>query len=457
MEKRIDILIKKKGKRNGISGILMISILIMAVSLLISCGDKPEEGKGAEADSDIQGNLTSSNDSPDEGMQDAGDLNEASEGGEPEGNGAENPKAEQDFNYNHEYNEMLRCYEGDVYLAREDGIRRVKDGEGEEELIYENSYRARRGMELYQNYLYFCGSVSKEGQEAATVYRMDLNTLAVEDMLADISTQFDLLYRVSIYESNLYVARDYGARIGFELNEKGEITGWLDDKADDFLYREYNDYMELEWQKMNARSDDAYWEMVEETGKRYQAIMDVAACREMLEGNQVVSQYKDELLRSLFLEKEDGTYEYLCDMADYPVIVTETGIYYGANEGGDIWYVDYNTKEARLFFEKDADAWAEILLANYDADYVYLLESRYLGTESQGFPEMERELIRVPRQGGAGETVYRFEEGFNTVGGTGFYMHCGVYDKRMYFEEHETIGLLQNADEKSAKPTKEEG
>lgn len=401
----------EKGKKAGILEIVLAGVMIMAIGLLVSCGYKSEEPGGAEADT--QNNSIA----------------------------AESVETGPTFDYNNEYNEMLRYYEGDIYLAREDGIRRIEGGEGEEDVIYENLYGARRGMELYQNFLYFCGSMTKEGQESATIYRMDLNTFVVEDMLADFDAQFDILYSISIYENNLYVASGYGARIGFALNEAGEITGQLDDEADDFLYREYNDYMELEWQKLSSQTEDVYWEMVEETGKRYQAAIDVAACKKMLQGSQVVSQYKDELLRSLFLEKEDGTYEHLCDMAGYPYIVTETGIYYAANEAGDIWYVDYETKNARPFYEKAPDAWAEISLMNYDADYVYLLESRNIDTDTEGAPKMERDLIRIPRQGGEGEAVYRFEDELNSFGSQGVYMHCGVYGKHMYFREHETISF----------------
>ena len=52
----------------------------------------------------------------------------------------------------------------------------------------------------------------------------------------------------------------------------------------------------------------------------------------MLDGNQVVLKYKDELLASVYLKTKEGNYEYLCDTISYPLLVTETGVYYFQDE-----------------------------------------------------------------------------------------------------------------------------
>lgn len=434
MEKRINYTLDGNKKKRGTFSIAMAGVVILAVSMLVSCGYK--QGQSEKSGSPVLEDGESSDVSLADGSEISEDYEMAGTSEE-----ADLGQTQQVFDYNHEYNEMIRCYEGDVYLAREDGIYRIKGGGGEEELIYENSYMARRGMELYQDFLYFCGSAPRGEEQAATVYRMNLDTLEVKDALAAFSQKFDVLYSISIYESRLYVSMGYGQKIGFELDQDGEIAGQLDEMADDFLYREYNDYMELELQRWNAQSEEEYWKFTEETGKRYQAVIDVASCKKMLQGKQVVSRYKDELLSSVFLEDESGNYEHLCDVAGNPLVVTETGIYYAANEAGDIWYVDYETKRPQPFFKKDPEEWEEILLANYDADYIYLLRSRRTGMDEQENAVIERCLIRVSRQGGEGEEVYRFEDGLNIFGSIGLYRQCGVYGSNMYFENHDTINL----------------
>ena len=434
MEKQIDFTVDENRKKKGTFCIAMTGAVILAVSMLVSCGYK--QGESEKSGSPV----LEDGESSDVALADDSEISEEYEmAGTSEEENLEQTQLV--FDYNHEYNEMIRCYEEDVYLAREDGIYRIKGGEGEEELLYENSYKARRGMELYQDFLYFCGSAPRGEEQAATIYRMDLDTLEVKDTLAAFSQKFDLLYGITIYENKLYVAAGEEQRIGFELNQDGEIASQLDEKADDFLYREYNDYMELELQRWNAQSEEEYWKFTAETGKRYQAVMDVASCKKMLQGKQVVSRYKDELLRSVFLEDEEGTYEHICDVAGNPLIVTETGIYYAANEAGDIWYVDYETKHPQPFFEKDPEEWEEILLANYDADYIYLLRSRRIDTDEQEDLVIERCLIRVSRQDGEGEEIYRFEDGLNIFGPLGLYRHCGVYGSNMYFENYGTINL----------------
>ncbi len=82
------------------------------------------------------------------------------------------------------------------------------------------------------------------------------------------------------------------------MDENGRITGLLDETADDFLFREYNDYMELQlsvWNNEVEYDSEEYWGIMEQLKGRYEAVMDVAACKKILNGNQIVSKYKDEL------------------------------------------------------------------------------------------------------------------------------------------------------------------
>lgn len=422
MKKRIDYMLDSGRKKKGILSIAVTGLLILCVSLIVSCGYQPKERDMEEIKT-----------------QEEQDGEEAEDSRQP----VDNPQPEEEmqestFDYNHEYNEMICCDGNDIYIAREDGIYCLEPGEEKEKLVYGNTYSLRRGMEIDGDSLYFCGSVKRGEKEEATIYRMRLDTLEVEDTLAMFSGHFESLYNISVYEDKLYVASGYEQRIGFELNEEGRIVRQLDESADDFLYREYNDYMELELQRMQAETDEEYWDIVEEQKKRYCAVMDVVSCKKMLNGKQVVSQYKDELLRSIYLEGEDGTYEYLCDSAGYPMLVTETGLYYAAEESGEIWYIDYETKHSRKIYAREGREWAELQLVNYDADYIYVLKSRSIGSDMEGNNVKEIYLMRVPREGGNPQKVYLFKD---DLGINYLYRHCGVVSGYMYFEDRETISL----------------
>lgn len=435
MKDRIDYMLDSSVRKKGYFSIVVAGVLILTMSLVVSCGYKPDE----TATTIVLKN---------ESTQKEPDLKTADTTGNSE---AEIPVTEPQtpFEYNHEYNEMIRVYRDTVYVSRPDGIYCIKDGETEE-LIYENTYALRRGMELYQDFLFFCGSAQRGDKEAATIYRMDLKTHEVTDALALYSQIFEAFYNISVYEDKLYVSSGYGKKIGFELNSNGEIGKLLDDTAEDFLYKEYNDYMELELNRWNVSFDsEEYWKIVEEQETKYRAALDVASCKKMLDGKQVVSQYKDEMLVSLYLENEDGTYEYLCDsVGAYPLLITETGIYYMPKEDGKVWYIDYETKKSEeIYGENTAGGVDNISLMNYDSEYIYLLKYRHIGEIRNGdtvSAVYETYIIRVPRQGGEAEKVYYFEEDAGSNGPLGMYRRCAVHDGKMYFEEHETISLNPN-------------
>lgn len=466
--------------RNGkvFHGKMIMAGIVLAAGLLAACGNRPGKADGTAAVEDGAPDGSTAKDGDPEEQEDgrdgngtgqakdAGKKDEGTQGetgrGSEKGDDAE--AVRELFDYNHGYNVVIRYYGNNLYLSREDGIYLLEGGEGEGKLIFRNPYKLRRGMEIDQGFLYFCGSAVRGNEETSTVYRMDLGTLEAEDTLAAFSRKFDSLHDISIYEGKLYVSDGEGQKTGFELDGEGNAGRQLDSGSEDFLYREYNEYMELEAAKWNGAEEEEYREPAKEQANKYQAVMDVAACKRMLQGVQVVSRYKDELFRSIYLEYENGIYEYLCDAVGYPMLVTETGLYYAAEESGEIWYVDFNTKSPEKFFAREEADWQEISLVNYDADYVYLLQKRYAGEEGENDRDGEADLngevnqargagldgvaclYRVPRLGGEAQEVYRIEDeaGKNAV--NGWYGNCGVYNGRMFFADREPISLEPAAD-----------
>lgn len=341
------------------------------------------------------------------------------------------------FDYNHEYNKLLRCYEGTVYLAGADGIYQLTK-EGQQELLYENTYSYSRGMELYRNYLYFCGSAMRGDKEAATIYRMNLETFEVEDELALFSQMFDCLYHISIYEDKLYVICGFeNKRIGFELDENGQIIRQLDENSEEFLYKTHNDDMDLQWSLLRESFEsEKYWELTEESKRRYYSVIDIASCKKLLEGRQVVRKYKDEMYSGIYLENKDGSYEFLCDaIYSLPLLITDTGMYYSYTES-EISYLDFQTKNTKVIYSKE---WgAEVTPINYDANYVYFLEEHNTDVDESGLWQKETVLLRVPREGGSADLIHRFEEDEQ---GYGSQKRCAVYENIMFFELHPPILL----------------
>lgn len=428
MKKRIDYMFDTGCKKKGIFSIVLTSVVIMTMTVFVSCGYKPYETEDDKLSE--QFNISTGNE------------NEDSSQAEVAGTGVEQGEMQQLFDYNHEYNEMLRCYGETVYLAGADGIYRLIR-ENEKELVYENSYKYRRGMEIYQNYLYFCGSAMRGDSEAATIYRMDLTTHEVEDALATYSQVFDCLYNISVYEGKLYVVCGFESkRIGFELDQNGRITRRIDETDEDFLYAEHNKCMDLEWSRLGMSFDsEEYRELVEESKNLYYAVMDVAACKKLLQGSQIVRKYKDEMYSSLYIEKADGTYEFLCNTRySFPLLITDTGVYY-CYKGNNVEYIDYFTKTSKSIYTIEGTD--EVVPVNYDADYVYMLVEHNTGEVANGLWIEETQLVRVPREGGSAEIIHRFEGDLMEYGSL---KRCAVYDNTMFFEIHDQIRLDIKAD-----------
>lgn len=435
MKKRLSYLLEEGGRKKGILGLVIAVTVLLSAGLFVSCGYKPDE-KSDAGTGESQAEISVS------GEADGNSFVQIPETEAGNNENESNSGQEETFDYNHAYNEMLRHYGNGIFLAREDGIYYLEDGGEEEKLIFENAYELRRGMELYHNFLYFCGSARRGEETAATIYRMNLDTLEAEDALAASEQIFKALYAISIYEGKLYVCTGMESRIGFELDENGNIGGQLDAVAGDFLYQEYNEYVELELTKLNTEyGSEEYRTLSEEASSKYEACMDVASCKKLLDGKQVVGRYKDELLISLYLEDENGVYEYLCDSMRYPTMITKDGIYYIPDEEGNVWYLDFETRTPGVFYGGQAQELESVSLLNYDNQYVYLLKSRHVGYDGEDMPVMEDFILRVPIQGGEPEKVFRLDLKNRLNQPYAIYRHCAVYDNRMYFEEYDTISL----------------
>lgn len=435
MKRRIDYMLDDARKKKGIAGIAVTGLIVLSMGLLISCGYQQDEEKNRKIDQGEAGESSAQTGEPKD-SEEGKDFQQEDTGSEEIQNIP--------FDVNNEYNEMIRCYGEDIYLGREDGIYRISEDGESEELLYANDYNMRRGMEIYQDTLYFCGSTRRGEQEAATIYRMNLDTFEVEDALALFSNTFEALYHITIYEDNLYVASGYSQRIGFSLDEEGRIIGRLDEQAEDFLFKEDNEYWGLQlkiWNNEVIYDSEEYWDTVEQMSGMYRGLIDLATCERMLNGDQVVMKYKDELLSSVYLKKKDGDYEFLCDVNSYPPLVTETGIYYFGDESNSaIWYVDYETKTRRKIWEREDRKHREIQLVNYDREYLYVTASNEIGRDVQNDDILrETYLMRIPRwQEGTAEKIYQFKLEM-WVGS--LQRNCAIAGGKMFFHDYKTISL----------------
>ncbi len=453
MKARIDYMLDAGTKKKGRLSIVIAMLLVLLLGIVVSCGYK-QESDGGMGETENNGTVGGDGLSEEDRLL-QGDANPYTEGSETEDGSVTSDdievspsgQDELDADYNYAYNHVVKGYQGDVYLSKKDGIYYLKDGQGEERLLYANAYEDARRMELDGKNLYFSGQAPEGKNSLETVYRMDLDTHEVVDALAGFELEQPdyLITNLSVYEGNLYVALGAASmRTGYALDENGDAVSQLDDGDPYFLYKEYNEYMEMEFASLNAVYDsEEYWELANERDQMYQAVIDVASCKKLLDGRQVVSRYKDESLRSVYLENEDGTYEYLCDTTGIPMLVTETGLYYN-DISGEIWYADFETKQKEMFYRRTDRAdreWSDLSLVTYDADYVYMIQNKHIGEDMQKRSVDECYLVRVPRADGEAQKVYRFPENVRMYGDNGWYRHCGVYGGWMYFDNRESFRL----------------
>ena len=267
-------------------------------------------------------------------------------------------------------------------------------------------------------------------QEESTIYRMNLETMEIVDALAAFSDRFPGLGKITIYEDCLYVIEGKGW-IGFQLSQNGDIVSRLEED-DNYLFKEDNEYNLLTdklWSETTYQSEE-WWDIQNKLNTHYVSASDAAACEKLLNGKRILSIYKDEALWSAYMRYEDGTKEYLCDVADcFPIIITVTGMYYSPDLDGDVYYLDFETKEKSLFLEKTEER-RGIWLVNYDEKYVYYAkEAPWEPPFDSG--EGDR-LMRIPRQGGNSEVVYEFDKSFRSET---LWRHCAIVGDYLYLNE----------------------
>lgn len=443
VKRRIDNMLDRRKKKNGAGVLACVAALVLGAGLLISCGYKPEEGSGtAQAETGKREPMEAGT-AGESGL--AAGKNEQLEAGTAGENG---PAAGEDlsegmetgtqaaggYDVNNAYNQML-CYDGTyTYVSWETGIYRKKDGEDSFQMLFKDHYGRgqRRGMALLDGYLYFCGAAPENvsgDKSASCIYRMNTDSLEAEQL----SEVMPGLFALTIYENKLYAAMDGFERIGFSLGEDGRLAERLDENREDFLYFTYNKERRLWLDAMNAGLDtEEYWEKIAERNELYVPAIDPAWGKEMLDGDMVVSHYKNEYDTSMYLEKADGTREFLCDYAPASFLITENGVYYFADDGYEIWYVDYGTKTQRMIYEKPDMENSSIDLCNYDADHLYYVKSVQSDTEqADGVWVTEYYLCRVLREGGEEEVLRKIEGPYHYD----IRQECAVAGDYFYFQE----------------------
>lgn len=429
LKNRINNMFENEKKKNGLGAFAFMVMLLLGMSLLISCGYKPMELEG-ENKQQVADKKEISSQTSEQMTDDIVTDEETSD---------HILKVNSDFSYNNAYNNLLRVYNDNTYLSRPDGIYQIQ--EDDDICLFENQYNRSRGMAVYKDKLYFCGSTTRRNEKMSTIYYMDLNTYEVKDALGWVSNSFYTLYDVTIYENNMYVSTDSATKIGFQLDEKGYATERLDATQDGFLYKEQNAYYSLREEQWDTRFGTEPWRAIGEQMKQmYCPTIDVAASMELLEGKQVVSKYKDEISVSFWMTDGNGNYEYLCDAfySDTPLI-TKQGIYYKDYIKEGFFYTDFVTKETRDVFTKGSAE--QIYLLNYDATYVYFA---YCAYDEAG--EEQAYLMRMPHEGGEAQIIYEFEEGFridllpehNSIDSEYMYIDTEYY----HWTDEERIALL---------------
>ncbi len=401
LKNRISHMWENEKKKNGIPAFILIAVLLISVGLFISCGYKPEEVSDEP--------ITEPNPVSDESVAE------------------HNEEQYAEFDYNNETNKMVRRYNGITYLAQPDGIYKVVDGEMIR--IYGkdgDEYRGNRGMELYGNALYFVGSAEHDAPMASTVYRMDLDTLEVTDALAKMEEEYEALFDVTIYEGNLYVDQNMYGKIGFTLDENGLASAKIDDTTQDFLYRDYNDSVQLNYAWLNNMDDNALLQRYKEN---YSCVIDKAECMELLNGKYVVTRYKDEMSSSVYLTDGKGNYQFMCDTYySSPMLVTDKGIYYHSIFDEGIFFVDYAKQTQQCIKECDSTP-GSLYLLTYDEAYIYYSVEEYVWGENEGeWTEKHKYIKRLSRAGGEPEVIFTIKEAGVAITG-----QCGIDTDYMYF------------------------
>lgn len=397
---------ENKKKKKGIVVFACMIVACLGIGLFVSCGYKPGENESTMVEDaqeeNGQNNITGN-------IDDVAVITE--------------------FNYNNEHNKMVRVYDDKTYVARTDGIYVMEAGELR--CLYENQYNYHRGFDIYDDAIYFTGSIPGGEERRGTVYRMDLNIYEVKDVLAAFSEEFYGLYTITIHEGNLYTANTEGY-IGFVLDDDGMAVSRLDETDEDFIYKEFNQVAQLETEKYIYDSSTAEGQEIrEQLLQAYYPVIDSVTCAEMLNGKYVVTQYNDESTSNIFLVDENENY-ILLNQYGYscPILVTEQGIYYSLDWSGDIYYMTYDGSVNQCVFDKPGN-WDSVYMITYDAQYLYFTTEITVGGDVDNITKTY--IVRVPRNGGKYEAVYEVQGDYSP------YIHlpgeCGIDSEYMYFYE----------------------
>ena len=251
----------------------------------------------------------------------------------------ENQEKKEESWINHYYNRGIYFKDGYTYRQFADGLYRRGTGSDKWEPLFENPMNYGPGLTCYGDRLYFTGYQEEADVQGSgwnnTVFYYDLDTGEQRALL----TTEELASTLTVYEGCLYfeyMEDGYMLYEGYRLNEDGSIAEKLDETSEDFLCYETNEYSRAEAESMGFSSGGRRTEekelrrCMEELKK---GVIPVPACAAMLDGRAVLSQYKDELARTIYLRNvESGEDTFLFD-ASYVIAVTREYIcYLDANE-----------------------------------------------------------------------------------------------------------------------------
>ena len=141
MKARIDYMLDTGAKKKGIVSIVLAAAFILVMGVAVSCGYKAGEGGTAVENNNTEDGSGTQN--GEDSLYDEDRQSGSESGSQDDGPGSEMAESGADrngFDYNHVYNDVIRYWQGDLYLAKEDGIYCLQGGQGEEQLLYESSY-----------------------------------------------------------------------------------------------------------------------------------------------------------------------------------------------------------------------------------------------------------------------------------------------------------------------------
>ena len=125
MKKRKDDITDSGRKKKGIFGMELAAIAVMSITIFVSCGYQSYGANGGQVTGQAAEQTTEQ--AAERTWADEKQENENLTPKDTEENAAETEDAYISFDYNHEYNKLIRCYGDNVYLAAADGIYCIKN------------------------------------------------------------------------------------------------------------------------------------------------------------------------------------------------------------------------------------------------------------------------------------------------------------------------------------------